>query len=104
MAVIVGVVLIYGGLGVSFFGFILGSIGGFASEEASEFVLAFVGGLATALLGSVLCLRGAKWDRNQEKKDGVPEVRSSNELVCLNCGSQNKQGLDKCIWCGADLK
>jgi hypothetical protein len=104
MAVIVGVVLIYGGLGVSFSGFLLGSIGGFASEEASEFVLAFVGGLAMALLGSVLCLRGAKGHRNQEKKDGVPEVRSSNEWVCRNCGSQNKQGLDRCIWCGADVK
>ena len=41
---------------------------------------------------------------DEENKGGVPKVRSSEEWVCRNCGSQNKQGLDKCIWCGADLK
>ena len=45
-----------------------------------------------------------KENLKQEKKGGVPKVRSMNEWVCRNCGSQNKEGLDKCIWCGADLK
>jgi hypothetical protein len=105
--IIVGAVLISGGILASCFAFVLGSIGGFASEDAGQFVFAVLAGLAMAVLGIVLCVYGIKESlkqEKQEKKDGVPEVRSSNEWVCRNCGCQNKQGLDKCIWCGADVK
>ena len=99
--VIVGAVLIPGGILVISLGFISVGLG---VEEWPYVVLA---GLAMAGLGLFVLLDGTKESlkqEKQEKKGGVPEVRSSNELVCRNCGSLNKQGLDKCIWCGADLK
>jgi hypothetical protein len=101
--VIVGIVLTCGGIGAMSLGWLMGGID--AVEEAEYFIGA---GWVMETLGVVLCLYSAieslKQDLKQEKKGGVPKVRSSNEWVCRNCGSQNKQGLDKCIWCGADLK
>jgi len=101
--VIVGIVLTCGGIGAMSLGWLMG--GNYAVEEADYLVVA---GLVMETLGVALCLQSAieslKQDLKQEKKGGVPKVRSSNEWACRNCGSQNKQGLDKCIWCGADLK
>jgi len=102
--VIVGAVLIPGGILVISLGFIL------ADNVAEEWQYVGLAGLAMAGLGIVMLLDGTKESlkqekqEKQEKKGGVPEVRSSNEWVCRNCGSQNKQGLDRCIWCGADVK
>jgi hypothetical protein len=91
--VIVGIVLTCGGIGAMSLGWLMGGI---------EVVVA--AGWLMETSGVVLCLYSAIESLKQEKKGGVPKVRSSNEWVCRNCGSQNKQGLDKCIWCGADLK
>jgi peptidoglycan/LPS O-acetylase OafA/YrhL len=96
--VIVGASLISCGFLASCFG--LFSVG-LGVEEWPYVVLA---GLAMAVFGIVLCVYGIKGNLKQDKKGSVPKVRSSSEWVCRNCGSQNKQGLDKCIWCGADLK
>jgi len=101
MAVIVGAILIGCGLLVIAIGFISVGLG---VEEWPYVVLA---GFAMAGLGLFMLLDDTKESlkqEKQEKKGGVPEVRSSNEWICRNCGSQNKQGLDKCIWCGADVK
>jgi len=96
--IIVGVVLISGGLLVAAIGFISVGLG------VEEWLYVVLAGFAMAGLGLFVFLDGTKESLKQEKKGGVPKVRSMNEWVCRNCGSQNKEGLDKCIWCGADLK
>jgi ribosomal protein L40E len=80
------------------FGWIVGGIA--AVEEAAYIVWA---GLVMATLGIVLCLYSAieSWKQDKEKKGGVPEVRSRNEWVCRNCGSQNKQEAIVCRHCGS---
>jgi hypothetical protein len=112
--------LVVGGVIGFVIGFVLGTHWYSGDLEVGEFAWFFglifgliffgpIGLLIGALIGAFV---GWVQGRNsssvrssdEENKGGVPKVRSSEEWVCRNCGSQNKQGLDKCIWCGADLK
>jgi len=93
--IIVGVILIYVGLSVTGIGFFSVALG------VDEWLYVVLAGSAMAGLGLFMLLDATKESLKQEKKGGVPKVRSSNEWVCRNCGSQKKQEAIVCRHCGS---